>query len=93
MCKLEKAKGVAQIYLDGLGSKINMPLVIVEVKEQEFGCVFFYNSKEYIETGKLSSMLAGNSPFIVDYDEMKVHILGTSQPLDFYISEYLKGNL
>jgi Immunity protein 35 len=30
------------------------------------GWIFFYNSKDFIETGDLSSALAGNGPIFVD---------------------------
>mgnify|MGYP001952417046 CR=1 FL=1 len=36
-------------------------LAICEVKEHEFGWVFFYNSKRYLETGEFSAALAGNA--------------------------------
>jgi len=34
----------------------------------EIGWVFFYNSTEFLETGSLSSQLAGNCPIVVTFD-------------------------
>jgi hypothetical protein len=30
--------------------------------------VFFYNSREFVETGNASAMLAGNGPILVERD-------------------------
>jgi hypothetical protein len=32
--------------------------------------------------------LAGNSPFIVDYENWEVHVPGTAYPTEIYIEEY-----
>lgn len=68
--------------------KIGEALQLTRIQEEPFGWVFFYQSKSHLETGELSSMLAGNAPFIVDRKTGCVHILGTAHPADFYIKEY-----
>jgi hypothetical protein len=65
-------------------------LIIVEGEtiEKDFGWVFFYNSKEFLEDHNLSYMLAGNAPIIIDRQDGSVHKTGTAHSIDFYIKEY-----
>lgn len=56
--------------------------------ETEFGWVFFYNSRRYIETGDFSYALAGNAPIIVDRATGSLHITGTAHPTAEYIEEF-----
>ena len=58
--------------------------------EYDFGWVFFYNSKDYLENGNFSSCLAGNAPIIVDRYNGSVHITGTARQISFYVDEYVK---
>jgi len=41
-------------------------LVIAGITEHDFGWVFFYDTKEYLETNDVTHALAGNAPLIVD---------------------------
>ena len=64
--------------------------VILEDKtiEQDFGWVFFYESKNYIETGDYADMLMGNAPIIVNKSSGDIHITGTAEPIEVYIDRY-----
>lgn len=55
------------------------------------GWVFFYNSREYIETGDFSFCLAGNAPVVVTRDEGRVHATGTAEPLETYLNRLFPG--
>lgn len=59
-----------------------------ETIERSFGWVFFYQSREHLETGDLSSMLAGNAPLIVDREDGSVHVTGTAEPVELYLARY-----
>ncbi len=67
---------------------IALKIVSSSTIEQDFGWVFFYNSKEYLESGNLSYMLAGNAPIIIDKADGSLHFTGTSNPIDYYIEKY-----
>ena len=67
-------------------------LVIARVDEYDIGWVFFYNSKEYVETGNFLYALAGNGPLIVDRVDGKLYATGSGQPVEFFIEEFRKGN-
>lgn len=88
----EDASQVALEYLTKLEKKIGEPLSLVnsEILKKDFGWVFFYNSKKYIETGDFRSMLAGNAPFIVDRNSGEIHVTGTAKPIEDYIADYVQ---
>jgi len=68
----------------------NIELVILEdlTQEHDFGWVFFYNSKTYLESGDFRDTLAGNVPLIVDRKRGQIHITGTAHDIDFYIKNF-----
>lgn len=85
-----EARNIALRHLANMENDIGEPLKLAdsETIERSFGWVFFYNSKDYLETGKFSSMLAGNAPFIVDRNNGDIHETGTEKPIEDYIYDY-----
>jgi hypothetical protein len=56
--------------------------------ERSFGWVFFYQSKRYVETKKLSYLLVGNPPILVNrFTGEILSIKGRGSPLPF-IEDY-----
>jgi len=90
MINLNQAMEIAQAYLNDLQRDMGIPIQIVKTREESFGWIFFYQSKEYLDTENFSAMLAGNAPFIVDKERANVHVLGTAHPVDFYVDEYVR---
>ncbi len=66
-------------------------LVVVDVQEHDFGWVYFYNSKEYAETGDFNFSLVGNPPVIVDRVDGKLYGTGTANPTEHYLGEFRRG--
>ena len=65
------------------------PVIVDEhTIERDFGWVFFYQSREYLETQDYGCMLGGNAPIIVDRVDGSVHETGTANPVEDYIREY-----
>jgi len=61
--------------------------------EGEFGWVFFYQSKVFIETGDLSRRLVGNAPFLVSRVDGRLYVTGTAHPVQLYIDNFKRtGN-
>ncbi len=56
--------------------------------EKDYGWVFFYNSKKFLETGEFSYALAGNGPIIFDKRDGSIHSFGTYKPPEEFIKEY-----
>lgn len=71
--------------------ELNVQLQISDVLEKDFGWIFLFDSKEYVETGNNSSRLAGNSPLIFDKLDGVIYITGTSDTLDAYVEQYRRG--
>ena len=67
------------------------PVIVDEdTIEEDFGWVFFYESRIYVETQIFSYCLAGNAPIMVNRRDGSVVVTGTDRPLDLYIEEYRK---
>lgn len=56
--------------------------------EKEWGWVFFYQNKKYIETGEVKYALAGNAPYIVNRNTSEIISTGTAHNIEYYINEY-----
>jgi hypothetical protein len=65
-------------------------LAIIESStiERPFGWVFFYNTREYLQTGGVSAALAGNSPYIVNRFTGALVATGTAHPAAHYLAAY-----
>jgi len=90
MIDLREAKRIVRSHLDKLEREAAVQLEIVEAEtiERPFGWVFFYNSKDYLAKRNFEDMLAGNAPIIVNRETGQLHITGTAQPIEHYITEY-----
>ncbi len=59
-----------------------------ETIEKPWGWVFFYQSKEYVETGNFREMIGGNAPIIVNRNTGDLIYTGTANNIEFYVKEY-----
>lgn len=66
------------------------PFIVVENRtiEKDFGWVFFYNSKKYLETGASRFRLAGNGPVIVNRQTSNIEFYGSNRPPEEIIRDY-----
>jgi hypothetical protein len=55
---------------------------------KSYGWVFFWDSREFIETKNPRKRIAGNAPVIVDRVDGEVRVTGTAEPLEYYLSKY-----
>lgn len=64
---LDKAKALAEEAVAALGtaSGYDFALIYDKTVEVNQGWVFFYNTREFIDTGNVTSRLAGNGPIFV----------------------------
>jgi ribosomal protein L7/L12 len=76
------------------GSVAGMELVVVDDStiERDWGWVFFYSSKKWIETGDIQYALGGNAPYIVNRFDGSIHETGTAHSIEHYIDIY-EGNV
>jgi hypothetical protein len=64
----QEAQGLAEQHLSKIQISPSTELAILSEHtiETDFGWVFFWNSKKYLETDEFQYALAGNAPLIVD---------------------------
>lgn len=81
MITLKEAKEIAlsKITRNGLLLKDNPPMIIDEsTREYEYGWLFFYDSKAYLEKEQEHSNYVGNAPVLVDKMDGEVIYIGLS---------------
>ena len=78
--------------LPGYSEKEHLHLAVVEseTEEHDFGWVFYWTSREYLETGEIRYALGGNAPLIVDRNNGSIHVTGTARLTSEYVDEYRK---
>ncbi|QRN32495.1 YrhB domain-containing protein [Pectobacterium brasiliense] len=84
MISFDNALEKANKYLEG----DELPVVITLIGHFSEGWFFCFQSREYLETGDSSALLAGNAPFIIDKDSGEIHSLGTAYPIEKYLQDY-----
>ncbi len=67
---------------------IECVVLVSETIEKEWGWVFFYQDKKFVETGDFQYMLGGNAPYIVNRKTGELVLTGTAYPVEHYIREY-----
>jgi hypothetical protein len=92
MITKEQALFIANAYIEDKNKKSKYVFLLQLEKTIEFklGWVFFYQTKEFIETGDLFQSAVGNAPIIVDNRTGAVTVTGTRFGIKKYIEEYLK---
>lgn len=89
---LSREEAIARVkgHLVALEPGVGVELALLEQNtlEEDFGWVFFYQSKDFLESGRVSDKLAGNSPIIVDRRDGTIHTTGTAHPIESYVSNY-----
>ncbi len=85
------AKRVAIEYLHQQNCEYELVLLEDETLAEEFGWVFFYNTKKFQETGDFRDMVGGNAPIIIDKDTGELTEAGTAFDIDYYIEEYRRS--
>lgn len=73
-------------------TQFSYDIVVLEEETMEFelGWVFFYQTKEFVETGDILSALGGNAPIIINKYDGSMHFTGTAYPVEKYIVDYIK---
>jgi hypothetical protein len=94
MINREEAQTIAIQYVRmGCDLPDDDELVIDEQStiEREWGWVFFYTSRKWMETGSFEYAIAGNAPAIVEKATGRIVDTGTALPIAHYIAEFEKG--
>lgn len=87
----DNAIKIAEAELENSKDKYNpidCAILENETIEKDWGWIFFYQSKVYIESGDFRDMLGGNAPIFIDKKTGKLSYAGTAFGIDHYIKEY-----
>ncbi len=86
----QEARSLAEQYLSNLQVSPAVELAILDEHtiETDFGWVFFWNSKRYLETDEFQYAIAGNTPLIVDRRDGSIHETSTAEPIEEIIERY-----
>ena len=86
----QEAQSLAEQHLSKMRISPPTELAILgeHTMETDFGWVFFWNSKKYVETDEFRYALAGNAPLIVDRRDGSIHETSTAEPIEEIIERY-----
>jgi hypothetical protein len=87
MWTYDKALAVARAYVDSLtdGQGVVLEQSVIDLP---YGWVFFYQNREFVETGNPSSQFAGNAPIIFNGVSGEYRVTGTAHAIQHYLREY-----
>ncbi len=66
------------------------PSIQDDHREEDFGWVFFYDSKRFHETKDFRFALSGHGPVVVDKETGEVSMLGTTGGVERQLADYRK---
>ena len=69
-------------------SKSEIVIIDEDTIEKEWGWVFFYQSRKFLETDDISDMIFGNAPYIVSNKDGSFQRSGTAESVEEYIRDY-----
>jgi hypothetical protein len=69
-------------------SGIELSLLDEHTIERDFGWVFFYGSKKFVETGDIQYLIAGNAPIVITRTDGRIHETGTAYPIEHYLRKF-----
>lgn len=83
----------AKDYIKKLSQKWETELTIAEERsiQKEYGIIFYFNSRKFIEDKIEKAKLIGCSPFLVESKTGQIIVFGTNRSIDYYIKEYEAG--
>ena len=88
---LSKLKARTLIEQELLGiAECDVVILDEATQDHDWGWVFFYQSREYVETGAPTAMLAGNAPYIINKNTGEIVVTGTARPTVEYVQDYQK---
>jgi hypothetical protein len=87
MINQEEARQKVEEFLRHRYSNRAYELVVIDslTREEDFGWLFFFNTREFMETGDMSAALGGNAPLFVERETGELHVTGTAHPVEYYL--------
>ena len=73
------------------GDVLDLAIIENETIEGDFGWVFLYETKKYLESEDFGDGLLGNAPIIVSKLDGSLHETGTAESIEFYIENFKRS--
>ncbi|SFJ69974.1 ribosomal protein L7/L12 [Jannaschia pohangensis] len=86
MITIDAAREIAKRHVQSLGE--DLMLFDKPITFGDYGWVFSFQSKVFIETNDIRDALVGNAPILVDSDKGQIFTLGTAYEVSKYINIY-----
>jgi hypothetical protein len=83
---VDVAREIAKRHVQSLGE--DLTLFEKPITFGDYGWVFSYQSKAFIETYEISDALVGNAPLLIDSDQGQIFTLGTAYEVSRYVHMY-----
>ena len=88
MISYQEAIKIAEKYIPDHCGSLKPMLQKEATIAKDYGWIFFYQSKEFVESGDYSFFLSGNAPFLVDKNG-NIHKTGSGRfPISYYIEKF-----
>ncbi|MDX2086317.1 MAG: YrhB domain-containing protein [Kofleriaceae bacterium] len=84
----DEARFIAESHLRATSTH-DVVIVDRHTIERRWGWVFFYNTRQFVETGDRDHGLIGNAPLFVDRVDGHLWISGTGFPIEHYLRVYV----
>jgi len=89
---IDAAKQKIMAYLKSPADSGDAPdeLVVLDsqTEEHDFGWIFYYNSRKFLETQDENFMLVGNAPLIFERETGHIFETGTAYAIEHYLKNY-----
>ena len=88
MITVEEALKKVVEYLRTTYANRPYELVVMEAltREEDIGWLFFFNTREFVETGDMNAMLGGNAPLFVERQSGALRTTGTAHAVEHYLA-------
>jgi hypothetical protein len=87
MLNYRQAEQLARAWVDICGGG-QWDLMREYTLSKPYGWVFFYQSRQYVQTRDDAHRLCGNAPIIIDRYDGEIRITGTAHPIEHYLMMY-----
>ncbi|WP_294223227.1 YrhB domain-containing protein [uncultured Shimia sp.] len=88
----EKAHAIAARYVEGMSTGIEADALVMSptpVAFGDYGWVFAYQNRKFLDSGDFRDAIAGNAPLLVSKATGEIVVLGTAFSIDHYINAFL----
>ena len=87
------ARALARHQIATMAVDLGLELVLQPERtiETDVGWVFFYESRDFVDTGDPRTSLIGNAPLLIDRVTGATHLLGTTRPVERYLDDYRRS--